>query len=262
MIQFPTVALRRMILQHYIWLYLWVAPHVLLAAVAASMVRTRRHRDFPIFFSYLLFEILQFCILFAMTRMESVPWSTYQQVDLFGRAGSIAFRFAIIQEILEASVARSPSLRKTMAWILRCSAAVLALLAIAFIGSVYSWSVRQMIFPAYAVHQTFNILQCGLLALVFLWHRFLGVKMPHFAAGIALGLGLISGLEPLLDAMKNFRVVAPQVVDLLQMGAYHVSVVLWLYFAQTKAESTSSFAIASFLDARKWAMELGRFRSL
>ena len=262
MIQFPSVAFKRMILQHYIWLYLWVAPHVLLAAVAIVMVRTRRHQDYPIFFSYLLFEIVQFCILFVMSRMESVPWSTYQQIDLFGRAGSIAFRFAIIQEMLEASVARSPSLRRTMAWILRCSAVVLAMLAVVFIGSVYSWSVRQMIFPAYAVNQTFNILQCGLLALVFVWHRFLGLKMRHFSVGIALGMAWVAGLEPLLDAMKNFRVAAPQFVDLLEMGAYHISVVLWLYFAQAKAESASSFAVASFLDARKWALELGRFRSL
>jgi hypothetical protein len=251
-----------MVLKHYIWLYLWVAPHVLLAVVAAMMVRSRRYRDFPIFFSYLLFEILQFCILFGMSRVESVPWSIYQQIDLFGRAGSIAFRFAMIQEILEASVAPSPSLRRTMAWALRCSAAVLALLAFLFIGSVYSWSVREMIFPAYAVNQTFNILQCGLLAFVFLWHRFLGVKMQDMAVGIALGMGLVAGLEPVLDALKNFRVAAPQVVDLLQMGAYHISVVIWLYFAKAHAESPSGFAVASFLDARRWALELRRLKSL
>ncbi len=261
MLQFPTVAFKRMVLQHYIWLYLWVAPHVLLAAVAAVMVRTWRHKDYPIFFSYLLFEILQFCILFAMSRMDSVPGSIYQPIDLFFRAGSIAFRFAIIQEMLEASVARSPSLRKTMAWILRCSAAVLGMLAIAFIGSVYSWSVSRMIVPAYAVNQTFNILQCGLLALVFLWHRFLGLKMRHFSVGIALGMAWVAGLEPLMDTMRNFRVAAPQFVDLLEMGAYHISVALWLYFAQAKAESPSSFVVASFSDARKWALELGRFRS-
>jgi hypothetical protein len=250
-----------MILHHYIWLYLWVAPHVLLAIVATVMVRSQRYRDFPIFFSYLLFETLQFCVLFAMSHMESVPGSTYQQIDLFFRAGSIAFRFAIIQEILEASVARSPLLLRTMAWILRCSAAVLALLALVFIGSVYSWSVREMIFPAYAVNQTFNILQCGLLAFVFLWYRFLGLKMQTFVVGIVLGMGLVAGLEPLLHALKD-SAAGSQVADLLQMGAYHVSVVIWLYFARAHAESPSGFAVASFLDARKWALELGRFKSL
>src|ERR1700689_265872 len=128
------------------------------------MVRRRQPRDFPVFFAYLLFEILQFCVLFAMSRLLSVSVSTYQQVYLLGRAGSIALRFGIIQEILEASVAGCPSLRKTTAWMLRCAAALLALLAALFIGSVYSWNLREMVFPVYAVNHTLNIVQCGLLA--------------------------------------------------------------------------------------------------
>lgn len=247
-----------MISQHFIWFYLWVAPHVLLVGVAAVMWRTRRYRDFPAFFGYLLFEILQFCVLFAMSRLVSVSASTYAQVDLLGRAGSIAFRFGIIQEILEASVAHSPSLRRTTVWILRCAAAFLALLAALFIGSVYSWNLREMIFPAYAVKHALNIVQCGLLALVFVWHRCLRLKMQDFVIGIALGMGLVAGLDPLLDALKDFRTLGPSVVDLLQMGAYHVSVVIWLCFAMVQEEFTPYADVASLREAHRSAVELGR----
>lgn len=254
-----TVALKRMISSYFIWLYLWVAPHVLLAVVAAVMFRNRRYRDFPIFFLYLLFEILQFSLLFAMSRLESVPGSTYQEVDLLGRAVSIAFRFAIIQEMLEAPVAHCAPLRRTTTWMLRGTTAFLALLAAVFLGSVYSWNVRAMIFPVYAIKHTLDIAQCGLLAFVFLWHRFLGLKMQDFVVGIALGMGLVAGLEPLLDALKDFRAVDPRIVDLLQMGAYHVSVLIWLYFARVQEEFTSDSAVVSLLDARKRAVELERF---
>jgi hypothetical protein len=249
-----------MISHSFLKLYLWVAPHLLLAVVAAVMLRSRRHREFPVFFSYLLFEILQFCILFAMSRrliLVSVP--TYLEIDLLGRAGSIAFRFGMIQEMLEAPVAHCLPLRKTIARMLKCTAAVLALLAAVFIGSVYSWSLQEMIVPAYAINQTLNILQCGLLVLVFLWHRFLGLKMQNFVVGIALGMGLVAGLEPLLHALKDFRAVDSQVVDLLQMGAYHVSVLIWLYFASIRQEQfASDSAVDSFPDARRWAGELER----
>lgn len=254
-----------MISQHIIGLYLWVAPHVLLAVVAAVMLWRRRHREFPVFFSYLLFEILQFCTLFAMSRLFAIShleWqlSTYAAVDLLGRAGSVAFRFGIIQELLEAPVAHCAPLRRTMARTLRCATAVLALLALVFIGSMYSWNFRELIVPAYAVNQTLNILQCGLLALVFLWHRYLGLRMQHVVVGIALGMGLIAGLEPLLHAMENSGVVDPRVFNFLRMGAYHVSVLIWLYFASVRQENcTSDSAVASFPDARKWALELGRF---
>jgi len=249
-----------MISQRYIGLYryLWVAPHVLLAAVAVVMFRRGRHRDFPVFFSYLLFEILQFCVLFSLGRLLSVSIATYQHIDQFGRAGSIVFRFAIVQEMLEASVAHSPSLRKTAGRMLKCAAACLALLASAFIGSVYSWSVREMIFPSYAINQTLNVVLCGLLVLVFLWYRFLGLKMQGFVVGIALGMGLVAGIEPLLYALKGVRAVDSQLVDLLLMGTYHVSVLVWLYFATVREEVTSNANINSVLDARKWAVEMGR----
>jgi hypothetical protein len=247
---------------HFIWMYLWIVPHVLVALAAWVMFRTQRYRDFPVFFGYLLFEVFQFCVLFAMIRLTSVSASTYQQADMLGRAGSIAFRFGIIQEILEAPVIQSPSLLRTTGWMLKGAAACLALLAVLFIGSIYSWDVRGMIFPAYAVKHTLNIVQCGLIVLVFFWHRFLRLKMEHFVLGIALGMGLVAGLEPLLDALKDFRTFSPQVVDLLQMGAYHVATLIWLAFASVPERYTSSpsvpASVASVQDARRWATEMGR----
>jgi hypothetical protein len=248
-----------MVLQHFIWLYLWVAPHLLLVAVVVVMLRNRRQKDFPVFFSYLLYEILQFCALFAMSRLVSVSVSTYQQIDLFGRAGSIAFRFAIIQEMLEAPVAHNAPLRRIVARMLVCTAAVLAVVAALFVGSVYSWSFRELIFPAYAINQTLNIIQCGLLAFVFLWHRFLHLRMQDFVIGIALGMGLVAGLEPLLHALKDSLASGSQIVDFLQMGIYHVSVLIWFYFARAQEEFTPDSAVASVIDARKWTLELGRF---
>ena len=115
-----------------------------------------------------------------------------------------------------------------------------------------------MMFPAYAVSQTLNILQCGLLVFVFLWHRFLGLKMQNFVIGIALGMGFVAGLEPLLHALEDYRAVDSQIVDILQMGAYHVSVLIWLYSACLREESASDFAVASLPDARKCAVELER----
>lgn len=116
-----------------------------------------------------------------------------------------------------------------------------------------------MVFPPYAIDQTLNTLQCGLLVFVFFWYRYLGLKMQNFVVGIALGMGLVAALEPLLHGLKDSQAVDPQVVDLLRMGAYHVSVLIWLYFARVQEALISDSAVASFPDARKWALELGRF---
>ncbi|HEV2730816.1 MAG TPA: hypothetical protein VGV15_12360 [Terriglobales bacterium] len=252
-----------MISKEFIKLYLWVAPHALLAVVAALMLRSKRHKDFPVFFSYLLFEILQFCVLFTMSRVFAVShlqWqlSLYLKVDLLGRAGSIAFRFGMIQEMLDASVARCAPLRRAVTWMLRCAAAVLAVLALVFVGSVYSWSISAMIVPPYAMDQALNILQCGLLVFVFMWYRYLGLKMQGLIVGIALGMGLVAGLAPLVHALKDSRAVDSQMADFLGMGAYHVSVLIWLYYASVREAVTADSPVASFSDARNWASEVGR----
>ena len=117
-----------------------------------------------------------------------------------------------------------------------------------------------MTVPTYAFDQTLNILQCGLLSFVFMWHRYLGLKMQDLVVGIALGMGLLAGLEPLLHALENSRAVDSQVVNLLRMGTYHISVLIWLYFARGRQGTlTTDSAVVSFPEARNWAVELGRF---
>ena len=41
-------------LSRFVYLYLWIAPHLLLVPVAILMLRRRLHKEFPIFFFYLL----------------------------------------------------------------------------------------------------------------------------------------------------------------------------------------------------------------
>jgi hypothetical protein len=242
---------------HFIWLYLWVAPHLLLPVVAVLMFRRRLHRDFPIFFSYLLFEFLQFCILFTMYSLHA-PGSAYVRIDIFGRTGSIALHFGILQEMFEAPVAHSVPLRRAMARTLRWLTAFLVALALLFIGSLYYSILSHRVFQAYVIIEALNIAQCGLLVLVFLWHRFLGLRMSPFVFGIALGMGLVAGFEPLRQALNDsLGAQNPRFVDILQMAIYHCAVLIWLYFAQAREKITWD-SKAALPDLREQAAELGR----
>jgi len=80
--------------------------------------------------------------------------------------------------------------------------------------------------------------------------------MQDFVVGIALGMGLVAGLDPLLNALKDFRTLKQPVVDLLQMGTYHISVLVWLYFASAREASTSIADVPALLRARKSAVDL------
>ena len=246
---------------HFTLMYLWVAPHVLLVAVALLMWFRKLHREFPIFFSYLLFEILLFGVLFTMYFL-GIRDLRYVRADMAGQMGSIAFRFAILQELFEAPLANNMPLRRALARTLNWTAISLVVLSAGFIGSIYYSILNPRIFPQYVIIEALNTAQCGLLMLVFYWHGFLGLRMSPFLFGIALGMGMVAGFEPIRQALndavgnQHFRAVA-----IAQMVIYHVVVILWLYYAQVREKGTddSKIAVPQLL---KEAAELRRITSL
>lgn len=256
--------------QLIIYRYLWVAPHVLLMLVAFVMFRKGLHREFPIFFASLFFEFALFLILYAMySRMLKLsPW-LYQQFDLVGRVGSIALHFGILQELFESPVKHSDNLRQTTARSLRWITAFLVVLASAFIGFNYYNSIGNRLLPPYATVEALNIAQCFLLVLVFLWHRFLGLKMATFVFGITLGMGLTASLEPVIQAWKvSVDGASSRLADYLQMAVYHCTVLIWLYYALAHEKEPplsaggQSGGGPTLPDARGSAADMGRLARL
>ena len=241
--------------QRLLWLGLWIAPHVLLIAVAIMMLRKGRQKDFPIFFSYLLFEFLQFGIWFTMWYLK-VPHLTLTVTDRYLRAGSIAFRFGIIQEMLESPLGNNIPLRRTVARMLNWVAAFLVILAAVFVGLVYYRLPSYELLKSYSLLESLNTAQCGLIVCVFLWHRFLGVRMSSFVLGIALGVGLVVGLEPLMIAFVAGRNLINR--DSLQMVSFNLAVLGWLYFAAVRERAASQFNAAQLLQFGEWVDDVGR----
>jgi len=248
----------------FTYLYLWIAPHLLLVAVAILMLRRKLHKEFPLFFFYLLFDFLQFCFLFTVHFLFTTHWlaisaSTYGKIDIFSRAGDIALHFGILQELFESPLAHNAPLRRTMGRILNGVTVFIVVLASVFIGSLYYSSLGHRLLPAYVMIEALNTAQCGLLALVFLWHRFLGLRMSPFVFGIALGIGLVWGLEPVIQSWKDSLAARNSVIpDFVQMAAYHCAVLIWLYFAWAREKVEATPKADFLLHAREWAADLGR----
>jgi hypothetical protein len=246
----------------YLWFYLWVVPHVLLVAVAIVMYLRGLHKDFPIFFFYTLYEFGQFSVLFTLYLLKAPApahlW-IYFKADQFLRAGSIALRFGILQELFESPVAHSTTIRRAIAPFLNGATALLVVLALAFIGALdYSIFGYAGLKPLFTI-EALNTAQCGLLAMVFLWHGFLGLRMSSLTFGIVIGMGLVVGAEPLSRALRD--IVGGQdrrTVDIIQMATFHLAVLVWLYFALVREKATAASDPTAILNGRRWAADLGR----
>jgi hypothetical protein len=243
--------------QHLIWLYryLWIAPHVLLLTVAVVMFRKKLHKQYPIFFSYLLFEFALFCVLFTMLRLR-MPTPLYVKADLVERIGDAAFSFGIIQELFSAGLIHVGPLQKNMERVLRWVTLALVAIGLAFLVPLCYSTLNPGKISEYWIIAALRGAQCGLLFFVFLWHRVLRVRMPIVAFGIALGMGIMAAAELLALASKTFFLFGNgTIVDMLDMAAYHVAVVFWLYFAFDRERVTVN-PPAPLIQLREYAAEL------
>src|ERR1700733_649945 len=246
-------------LQLFLFRYLYIAPHVLLIPVAIVMYRKGLHRQFPIFFSYLLYEFLESCVMYPIySRLVILPMWLYLGLDQLFRAGDIIFHLGILQELFESPVKNNDSLRQSSARILKWVTGALVVMASSFIGFGY-YTQSHRLPRSYAEIEALNIATCFLLVFVFLWHRFLGLKMSTFAFGIALGLGLTAGLEPLFQSWKDSMFLERTFIpDFLEMGAYHCTVLIWLYYAFAREKVTSKSIAAPLAEIRQSAADMGR----
>ncbi|HTR27391.1 MAG TPA: hypothetical protein VMI10_25700 [Terriglobales bacterium] len=218
--------------------YLWATPHVLLLGIAVVMWVKRLHRDFPVFFAYLVFEFLQFSLLFAMyLHLLRVSGWVYTQFDLYGRIGSIALHFGILHELFESPVKHNSSLRQSAGRTLNWVTGALVVIASVLIFIQYSDSVGHSLLTPYATIEALNIAQCVLLALIVVWHRFLHLHMSTMLFGIAVGMGLYASIDPIAQAWKD-SVPSTRIPDYVQMIAYNCAVLSWLGAAL--AHKTSS----------------------
>lgn len=224
------------------------------------MFRRGLHKEFPIFFSYLLFEFFQFCALFTMHLIDytlhlyAFPSWMNTTVDLIFRTGSIALHFGILQELFESPVTHSLELRQKSARILRWISGVLIVMALLFVGSLYYGTVGHRLVPAYATLESFNVAQCGLIVFLFLWYHYLGITMAPFAFGIALGIGVTACSEPLIHAWADslaFR--RSGVPNDLGMGAFHLTVLIWLYYAYAQKKIAFNAGSVPVPRLREWA---------
>lgn len=223
------------------------------------MFRKKLYKHYPIFFAYLLFEFVQFCVVFSMLRLK-VPVPLYVKVDLFARIGDAALSFGIIQELFSGALVSLDSMRAKMARLLRWGTVGLVLLASLCIWALCYSRPNPAAFPGYWSIEALRVAQCSLLFLVFLWHRLLGVRMSGLSFGIALGVGLIAAVDLLALTFKTSLVLpngTGMLIDILNMAAYHIAVLIWLYFAVVR-EEVAFDSRTSFSQLRQHAAELGR----
>jgi hypothetical protein len=211
--------------------YLWIAPHLLLMAIVAIMVRRKTFRLFPLFFAYVIFEIVQFGILFTLSLVHLVTIEGYFRLYSITFAVSSALRFGIILDVVSQLFQRYAVLEQMGKSVFRWITVGLLLvgLGLAAYGggdtSDHSWFVLNML------NRTALILQTGLLVGLFSFSRYLNLSWRNQIFGIALGLGIYAAVDLVGAAIRSKTGFAyTNALDYASMTAYHCSALIWIFY--------------------------------
>jgi hypothetical protein len=210
---------------------LWIAPVPVFAYLASLMVKRKLHKELPLFFTFVAFQIADFAVGFtAYHRSQQVYFYAYWTLAAIG----ILLGFGVLYEVFTAVFRPFADLRDFGGVLFRWAALVLA--AAALLMAVTSrgfpgWHVFAVILNGV---RSVEVMQCGLVLLMLLCSAYLGITMRHRIFGIALGFGVTAAVDLIVVAVfANFGMQYSIFLQLTKMVTYNLSALLWLGYVHS-----------------------------
>jgi hypothetical protein len=243
-----------------LWHYLWLGPRAFQLVIFVLMMRRKLYREFPVFFSYTLYEAILGISFFILDHDPNVTGAQYWQAYWIVNLGSIALRFGLIWEIFSHVFSPYPALSEFGKMVFRWAAVVLVLVGVAVATYSTGGDGPRIISGVYVIDRTISIVQCGLLLFLFLFSSYFGLSWRSYVFGIAVGLGLYSSQQLVMSSVwVQANLYSPN--DMFRfstMGTYQCCVLIWLFYVLSKEPARRSAAEIPQNDLEIWNRELSR----
>jgi hypothetical protein len=240
--------------------YLWIAPNVLLGIVLVRFLRLRLQRRLPFFFTYIVFQLVEFVIMFTINFSPSFSLLQFQWAVVIGLGISALLKLAIVYEVAnDLLVSRSvlaPFLKRLLRWI----GAFLLLVSAVGSAVLTQSSLERVENVFHVVDLSSNVVLVGLLLVLFLFRKVFLITWRGCTAGIALGFGVFASVELATAALRvEYGRTGQIIIDLISMAAYQVCVLVWLvYFFLPERFPTSTGTGLQTSELESWDQELER----
>ena len=249
--------------------YLWIGPHLLLGLFLWIFLRRGMQKNFPWFFAYVGYELVEFVVTFAISfpggRNPAQSLNLYRWFVVWGLGISSVLGIGVIYELVNRIILSCSPAADTLRSALRWSGAGLVLL-IAIASSQMGGSqisglgITRVMGVFQVLDFASSALEVGLLAFLFLFSRILRISWAGLPVGIAVGLGIVGSVE--LSAAGLLSVFGPHryaLLDVVRLSGFHACVLVWLgYAVLPKREAKFSGALRQPSELELWDLELQR----
>jgi hypothetical protein len=236
---------------------IWVAGGLGGLLSLGLVFHKRLLQQFPFFSLYLAFHIVeQIIAILVYSHFGRTSWA-YVYEYWAAQAIGIGLRFAIIWEIFSHVFRPYEGLRHAGAVGFRWAAVLLLLAAIIAAVAGPSHEPDFAFKGAVVLERSLDVVQCGLLVLLFLFASYFALTWRNYVFGIALGFGVIASVELLAAALATqFRSLSDAVLNSLPRIAYAAATIIWvIYLARLEPPRLNLTALPQH-DLEKWNQEL------
>jgi hypothetical protein len=209
-------------------MFLWWAQPVLQSVVAGVLWRRKVHKQFPVFFSFLLAQVVNFVVLYPLYgRSSTYAWYFY--LYWTGQAVTAVLGFKVIHEIFLDVFRAYHALKDLGTPVFKWAGAVMLLVSVVVAASS---SMKDPITHAVTtLERSVSTVQVGLILFLIIFAGFLGVSRKQLSFGIALGFGSMALADLMLYALYAGKFIGNNHLDLLNMLCYDLSALVWIAYS-------------------------------
>ena len=235
---------------------LWIAPPVLLAALATVMRIRRLDREWPAFFAYCAFSAAKTPILFWVYHQTAAYFYCYWVAEAVGTILALAAIYEVFLHLFRSYDASARLAQSLFRWV----GAALVLAAVLTAMAVPGNDANRLMAASLVVDRSAQLVQCGLLLFLFAAAAYLRLSWRSHAFGIAVGFGLFLGVQLTEVAVRaQVGLVSEATLNLVKMGSYTCAVLVWMTYLLAPQRAEVPAAAPRVEHVKSWNQALVHF---
>jgi hypothetical protein len=221
---------------------LWFAHPAFQLAVLGLMLWRKLHRTFPVFFSYIAFQIAAFALTFPLQAQGERFYSAFFKVYWATSVISVVLGFGVIHEVFQDVFRPYHTLRDLGSVLFKWAGLVMLMVALVVAASTNSAAEDPLVAGIVTLQRSVRVVQCGLVLFLLVFSRYLGTHWKQKSFGIALGFGAFASVELSLVALSasTGTVENQAITSFINMVAYNVTILIWAGYMRVGSEQQQS----------------------
>jgi hypothetical protein len=194
--------------------------------VAIAMLLRRSYRQLPVFFTYSIYIAIRAVALPLLDRHPYAAFYAYWATEVI----AWALCLAAIQEIVQRLCGSYPAISRLVTILFRWGAALLIALSLFTAYAAPGSDPTRLLAGILTLERSVRILQVGLLSLLFVFARFLRLRWPHYAFGVAFGFAIFCSVELASVTVRAHDMWAHNKFAIIGPLAFVTTQLIWLLY--------------------------------